>query len=245
MLHIIGVASDVKYDRFCYIDYRDVTHCVLWLLIMVPCVFGVLFLYVHIYKRGGLSKTVCFGWFVFLCSWVLGIPLIGFGLSNREYPDNLNVISAILGHLMNLNNPVLYGIFWYKWFVANRRFAPQKELDTEFEVQDASASSVPYALPAPWNTPVLCSTQHTMAPHLFTHVMRLLPTPAYTQEYRADAQTAFCQQLILSFLNATTKVSIPHLRCLCMAVWSAQVGPNVSSNPWRRLHALFLHLAQR
>ena len=78
MLPLIGVASYVKYDGFCYIDYRDVTHCVLWLLIMVPCVFGVLLLYVQIYKRSGLSKTVRFGllgfWFLFLCGWVLGIP---------------------------------------------------------------------------------------------------------------------------------------------------------------------------
>ena len=77
MLPLIGVASYVKYDGFCYIDYRDVTHCVLWLLIMVPCVFGVLVLYVQIYKRSGLSKTVRFGllgfWFLFLCGWVLGI----------------------------------------------------------------------------------------------------------------------------------------------------------------------------
>ena len=55
MLPPIGVASYVKYDGFCYTDYRDVTHCVLWLLIMVPCVFGVLLLYVQIYKRSGLS----------------------------------------------------------------------------------------------------------------------------------------------------------------------------------------------
>ena len=78
MLPLIGVASYVKYDGFCYIDYRDVTHCVLWLLIMVPCVFGVLLLYVQIYKLSGLSKTVRFGllgiWFLFLCGWVLGIP---------------------------------------------------------------------------------------------------------------------------------------------------------------------------
>ena len=78
MLPLIGVASYVKYDGFCYIDYRDVTHCVLWLLIMVPCVCSVLLLYVQIYKRSGLSKTVRFGllgfWFLFLCGWVLGIP---------------------------------------------------------------------------------------------------------------------------------------------------------------------------
>ena len=61
MLPLIGVASYVKYDGFCYIDYRDVTHCVLWLLIIIPCVFGVLLLYVQIYKRSGLSKTVRFG----------------------------------------------------------------------------------------------------------------------------------------------------------------------------------------
>ena len=78
MLPLIGVASYVKYDGLRYIDCRDVTHCVLWLLIMVPCVFGVLLLYVQIYKRSGLSKTVRFGllgfWFLFLCGRVLGIP---------------------------------------------------------------------------------------------------------------------------------------------------------------------------
>mmetsp|Transcript_10312 Transcript_10312/g.17559 ORF Transcript_10312/g.17559 Transcript_10312/m.17559 type:complete len:286 (-) Transcript_10312:1136-1993(-) len=197
MLPLIGVASYVKYDGFCYIDYRDVTHCVLWLLIMVPCVFGVLLLYVQIYKRSGLSKTVRFGllgfWFVFLCGWVLGIPLIGFGLSNSEYPDNLNLVSGILGHLMNLINPLLYGIFWYKWFVADRQVAPQKELDTEFEVQDAYASSVPYALPAPWNTPVTPVQYPTYngpppvytydAPVAYPTYSGPLPTPAYTQVY--------------------------------------------------------------
>ena len=116
-------------------------------------------------------------WFVFLCGWVLGIPLIGFGLSNSEYPDNLNLVSAILAHLMNLINPLLYGIFWYKWFVADGQVAPQKGLDTEFEVQDAYGSSVPYALPAPWNTPVTPVQYPTYTvPHLFTHMMRLLPT---------------------------------------------------------------------
>ena len=79
MLPLIGVASYVKYDGFCYIDYQDVTHCVLWLLIMVPCVFGDLPLYVQIYKRSGLSKTVCFCllgfWFLFFCGWVLGSPV--------------------------------------------------------------------------------------------------------------------------------------------------------------------------
>ena len=197
MLPLIGVASYVKYDGFCYIDYRDVTHCVLWLLIMVPCVFGVLLLYVQIYKRSGLSKTVRFGllgfWFVFLCGWVLGIPLIGFGLSNSEYPDNLNLVSAILGHLMNLINPLLYGIFWYKWFVADGQVAPQKGLDTEFEVQDAYGSSVPYALPAPWNTPVTPVQYPTYngpppvytydAPVAYPTYSGPLPTPADTQVY--------------------------------------------------------------
>ena len=44
----------------------------------LPTYLGVLLLYVQMYKRSGLSKTVRFGllgfWFLFLCGWVLGIP---------------------------------------------------------------------------------------------------------------------------------------------------------------------------
>ena len=94
---------------------------------------------------------------------------------------------------MNLINLLLYGNFWFRWFVADRQVAPQKGLDTEFEVQNTYTSSVPYALPAPWNSPVTPVQYPTYdgpspfytydAPVDYPMYSGRLPTPAYTQVY--------------------------------------------------------------
>jgi hypothetical protein len=68
-------------------------------------------------------------WVVFLLGWVLGFPLIILGLSNSAFPPKLNLTSGVLGHLMNLVNPLLYGVFWYSAFVEARAPPPSKECE--------------------------------------------------------------------------------------------------------------------
>ena len=124
LLPLVGVGSFVKYEGFCYIDYHNTAHCAVWLLVMVPCVLAVLYYYGAVYKFSALPPKVTQGlvlfWVVFLCGWVLGLPLIFLGLSGSAYPKGLNLTSAVLGHGMNLVNPILYGVFWHDWFVSNK-----------------------------------------------------------------------------------------------------------------------------
>lgn len=121
LLPLIGIGSFVPYEGFCYVDYRNPVHCAVWLFIMLPCICGVFYCYLQIFRHSTQPQAIRRGllglWFVFFCGWILGIPLIIIGMSGGKYPKGLNLVSAILGHFQNLVNPILYGVLWYKWFV--------------------------------------------------------------------------------------------------------------------------------
>uniref|UniRef100_A0A7S1J9V6 G-protein coupled receptors family 1 profile domain-containing protein n=1 Tax=Eutreptiella gymnastica TaxID=73025 RepID=A0A7S1J9V6_9EUGL len=168
LLPLVGVGEYVKYEGFCYIDYRNVPQCILWLVIMVPCVLAVLGMYVTVYRKDRIMtqplvrKGLLGLWFVFFCGWVLGVPLIVIGLANCNFPSGLNLTSAILGHGMNLVNPILYGWLWYNWFIRDRSmgaypamFAYPMDLlgqGMDYPVWDPT-SKLPYTHPTPTYNP--------------------------------------------------------------------------------------------
>ena len=92
LLPLVGVGAYVKYDGFCYIDYRNATHDVLWLLVAAPCLGGALYCYAAAGRAPVVPTPIRAGlvglWVVFLLGCVAaGCVAAGPGLGARRVGD--------------------------------------------------------------------------------------------------------------------------------------------------------------
>jgi len=126
LISLLGVGSYVSSkEGFCYSDWDNTFHVVMIDMILVPSTvltigfFGLVMARGYSVVHDGLPPRAVWLLYIgyFVLSWFIWWMASFYAIASAEFPKGMMIAGGILGHLTAAVNPVLYGVFWRRWFM--------------------------------------------------------------------------------------------------------------------------------
>merc|ERR1711871_275761 len=94
-------------------------------LVLVPSTALVLGCYGCVLAKPSAKQEWRWLWVVlivyFLLSWILWWIGNAYAFSGAAFPAGFMITGGILGHLTAMVNPLLYGVFWRRWYLQQQQ----------------------------------------------------------------------------------------------------------------------------